>query len=185
MKNEVLYAERKKRNKSQLDFAEFLGIPYKTYVSYEDCFRTPRKKYMEQIMNKLEIKDAAVFFPNLHIIDDETEFVQDNIESVIRNICNYMNSMSKNRFYDLYEVSMIRRAVRAEYLERKFKKIKINPRDENGKKLINENAAKIANGYLKANKITFKDVELFKKCKLYEYEGRVNDKNCINSINEN
>jgi transcriptional regulator with XRE-family HTH domain len=168
MKNEILYTERKKKNMSTSQFAEFIGIPARTYISYEECLRVPRPKVMQIIMEKLDLKDTSVFFPSLHITEDETE----NNENVIQNICDYMNSMSRKRYYNVYEVSMIRRAVRAEYLERKFKKVKINSKSEEGKKHINESIAAIANAYMRSSQITSKDVELFKRCKIFEYENR-------------
>lgn len=171
MKNEVLFAARRKLDMSLQEFADFLGLKKITYHSYENCTRIPRKKQMEKIMEKLELKDPAVFFPNLHISDSETNEDKENSESVIKNICEYMNSMGK-RYYDVYEVSMIRRAVRTEYLERKFKKAKLNAKSEEGKKLVNNSIATIANAYLKASKITAKDVDLFKKCRIFEYESR-------------
>jgi transcriptional regulator with XRE-family HTH domain len=177
MKNEILFAERQKNKMTQEEFAKFIGISKITYNSYENCTRIPRNKHMEIILNKLNIKDPAVFYPKLHIIDDESEEQQEEkVESIISNICNCMNEVSRKRTYDIYEVSMIRRAVRAEYLGRKFKKIKITKNDKTAKKKVNENTASIANGYLKADKINYKDVELFKKCKVYEYESRTLNK---------
>jgi hypothetical protein len=130
---------------------------------------------MKKIMEKLDLKDAAAFFPHLHIYEEDDEERREYGESVIKNICNYMNGMSRTREYDIYEVSMIRRAVRAEYLQRKVKKHKINSKSEEGKKAINEAIAVIANAYLKKDQVTVKDVELFKKCKLYEYESRATE----------
>lgn len=172
MKNEILYAERQKRKMTQGEFASFIGIPTVTYHSYENCTRTPRQQHMGEIMAKLNLKDPGVFFPSLHSIDDESEQQEEKVESIIRNICNCMNEVSRSRVYDIYEVSMIRRAVRAEYLERKFKKIKVPKNDKAARKKIDENIAAIANGYLKSERINSNDVALFKKSKIYEYEQR-------------
>lgn len=169
MRNEVLYVDRKIRGMSQKEYAKFLGIPYKTYLSYEYCERIPRRKYAQTIITKLGLKDGLVFFPHLHI-DDEMD--KNNDEKIIKRICDQMNAMSNKKYYDLYMTTMIAKAVRSESLMRKFRKSKINGRTQEGKIFIDKEVASIANKLLKKSSITADDVALYKRCKSSEYENR-------------
>lgn len=93
---------------------------------------------------------------------------------VAKNICEYMNSMSPDREYSIYEVSVIRHSIRIEYCSRKTEQIEIAARSEEGKRIVNKMTAIIANNILKPfdKKITHEDIGLFKRCRIFEYENR-------------
>lgn len=156
---------------SMVEFARWLGIPYNTYIKYEYCERIPRTKYAKIIMERLGLKDGLVFFPNIFIEEEEKE--EDQGENIRKRICEQMNSMSKRRKYDLYQVSTIAQAIRAESLLRKAKKLMINTRTEEGQQFINKEVSKIVNKLLKKrSSINVNDVVLYKRAKTFEYEER-------------
>lgn len=92
---------------------------------------------------------------------------------VTRNICSYMNIYALGgRNYKLIEVKIIRESIRKEFILRKSQKLIVNTKTKAGKKQINERICKIANSSFVNLKISLSDVELYKKCRLVEYEER-------------
>ena len=88
--------------------------------------------------------------------------------SPTKNILEYMNSMGK-REYNLNQVTAINSAI---YKEAKTRTEKIRSYTTEGKKYINQRAAKIANEIIGKNEVNEHDIKLFKKCKLDEYSDR-------------
>lgn len=160
--NNTLRSLREKTGLNKEKFAEKIGIPWNTWISYERGYRIPRPGIMKKIMEALNVKSPDVFYPGL---------IKEEKKNTTQMICEYMNARS-NKEFTPYDVNAIRKSIRSEYLERKSNKVNINASTSEGRKIVNEEAARLANAIIRSNKITAADVELFKRCKLYEAEDR-------------
>lgn len=133
---------------------------------------------MKKIAKELKRSVNEIFFDDEE--DEEKVSSVDiesfNDESISHNICNYMNAMKKGRNYNLYEISIIRKSIRTESINRNFRSKltgkKIDARTKIGKMIINKQIADMANKIIKDRRISVEDVELYKRCKLFEYENR-------------
>lgn len=90
---------------------------------------------------------------------------------VTENIRVYMNSRS-TREYSYYEVSAIAGAIGVEYNNRKQSGRVINGKTEEGRLLINQRVAAIANEKLGTNLLNAEAVRLYKRCFAAEYTER-------------
>lgn len=94
---------------------------------------------------------------------------------VNKNIMEYMNVIlpdKRSTEYTYREVSAIATAIKEEWYQRESRSEGINIRARSGKAEINERIVSIANGILQGGSLTVKDVEHYKKSRLYEYEER-------------
>lgn len=82
----------------------------------------------------------------------------------------YMNAIAKDKTFTTNQVAVIRTAIIEERKDRIFKKLCVNSRTKAGKKEIDCRAALIANKSLNKDKVTAKDIRLYKKCRIWEYE---------------
>lgn len=170
-KNTQLFLIRKERNKTQKEFADDLGIPVKTYVSYENGIRMPRPKLAAKLAKKLGVTMLVFYFPQS---EDSQE--SNNGESITERIAVYMKAKSKAQGiykpYKALHVSLIRKAVTIEREERDKDHIDINPKTKAGKLLINKRTALEANKEMKMDFFNWRDILLYKQCRAEELEDR-------------
>ena len=156
-----LKKRRKELGYTQERFAETLGISKRTYEQIEQGLRFPREKLLKSILNTLKCDSVS-------LLDNE------EIErrgKVTQNICWYMNELSVDRKYTIYEVSAIRRCLSLEHRKRKDEGIQIKSKTKAGKYEIYRRVVALAAAEYKM-KLKPEDVELFKKCTRQEFTDR-------------
>lgn len=130
--------------------------------------RNPGMKFINGLFN-LGYSSYDVFL----LKENEEKTADENIEDIRENVCNYMNTMAHiyNKQYSVKEVERIRRCIEEEKKDRKENKIFLNGNTKEGRKLMNERAAKIANEKFRFN-ITEEDISFYKRCAQLEAKER-------------
>ncbi len=166
-KNAILLKIRNKKNMTQFEFATWLGIPIKTYVTYENYLRVPRKKMAKKIITKL--KAYGVVSSAIFICPKENNYSEGKIVGfVTKCISEYMSMSSKKEFLSIH-VTAIRKG---EKLEPNDRPKEINAYTKLGKKQVYKRIADKANEILGINTLTGNDVRLYKISKIKEAEDR-------------
>lgn len=166
-KNSILYEIRKEKNMTQSEFANWLKVPVKSYKTYENYQRVPRIKRAIKIVRKL--KPYGVVSIAIFVVPDDIS--EDKSESVTANIARHMSEILKKKILAIH-VTAIRYGEVHERESRPKDEDKINAYSKDGKKIVNERIAKMANERLGINTLTAKDVLQYKYSKNIIYQDK-------------
>jgi transcriptional regulator with XRE-family HTH domain len=155
---------------SQRELARRMKIDNSTVIKVMSGERNPGIKFVQGLFN--------LGFNLNKVFTKKKEKVQDN-KNTAQNICNYMNTMamSYEKEYKLYEIYNIRNSIDLDRIDRTQNNIKVNGNTIEGRKKLNERISKLCNENF-STKLTYRDVQLYKKCSQLEAK----DRNIINSM---